>query len=48
MQHQTVECKFCGHHYIEPCSTKVRADKCGNIRIKAEEPAPKAKKGRKK
>lgn len=34
--HATVECKFCGHLYIEPCDSAAKAKGCGNKRAKKE------------
>lgn len=31
--HKAVECKFCGHFYIEPCD-KVKQVVCSNIKLK--------------
>lgn len=31
---KAIECKFCGHWYINPCDA-ARAKKCGNQRVAA-------------
>lgn len=29
-----IECKYCGHRYLQPCTTEKAAKACSNVKLK--------------